>query len=57
MNAIKQLLEGSIPTVRNKNSAHGAGNTTIVVPDYLANYMLYLTGATIRLLVDTQNNK
>jgi hypothetical protein len=57
LNALKQLLEGTVPTVRNKNSAHGAGETTIVVPDYLANYMLYITGATIRLLVDTQNER
>lgn len=57
LNALKQLLEGTVPTVRNKNSAHGAGNTSIIVPDFLANYMLYITGATIRLLVDTQNEK
>jgi hypothetical protein len=57
LNALKQLLEGTIPAVRNKNSAHGAGSTEVVVSDSLANYMLYITGATIRMLVDTQNNK
>ncbi len=54
LSAIKQLLEGSIPTIRNKNGGHGKGISKISVPDSLANYMLYITGATIRLLVETQ---
>lgn len=57
LSALRQLLEGSVPTVRNKNSGHGQGTEKIIVPNYLANYMLYITGATIRLLVDTQIEK
>lgn len=57
LSALRQLLEGTIPTVRNKNSGHGAGSEKIVVPDHLANYMLYLTGSTIKLLVDTQTDR
>lgn len=55
LSSLRQLLETNIPTIRNKNSGHGAGTKKRVVPDYLANYMLYVTGATIRLLIDTQN--
>lgn len=54
LSAIRQLLESSIPTIRNKNSGHGQGTRKIIVPDNLASYMLYITGATIRLLVETQ---
>ena len=56
LSAMRQLLEGSIPTVRNKNSGHGQGTKKITVADNLANYMLYITGSTIRLLVDIQND-
>lgn len=54
LSAIRQLLEGNIPTIRNKNSGHGQGTKKIIVPDSLASYMLYITGATIRLIVETQ---
>lgn len=51
---LRQLLESNIPTIRNKNSGHGQGVNKIVVPDYLASYLLYVTGSTIKLLIDTQ---
>ena len=54
LNALNQQLVGSIPTTRNKNSGHGQGENKIVVPNSLATYMLYTTGATIQLLVETQ---
>lgn len=56
LSSLRQLLESNIPTIRNKNSGHGAGTKKRVVPDYLASYMLYVTGATIKLLIDTQND-
>lgn len=56
LNAMKQLLESQIPTIRNKNSAHGQGIEKRLVPDSLATLMLYVTGATIRFFVQTQND-
>ncbi len=55
LNALRQLLEGQIPTIRNKNSAHGQGIEERNVTDSLATMMLYITGATIVFLVQTQN--
>jgi hypothetical protein len=52
LTAIRTLFESSIPTIRNRNSGHGQGTTKIVVDEYLANYMLNITGATIKLLVE-----
>lgn len=57
LSAVRQLLEGSIPTIRNKNSGHGQGTKKIVVADSLASYMLYISGATIRLILETQIDK
>lgn len=54
---IRTILESTIPTIRNKNSGHGQGPEKIIVPKHLASYMLYLTGATIVFLVDSDNNK
>jgi hypothetical protein len=52
LNAIKQLLESSIPTIRNKNSGHGQGPDQIILKKELASYMLYITGTTIKFLFD-----
>jgi hypothetical protein len=54
---IRTILESSVPTIRNKNSAHGQGPDKVVVPKYLANYMLYLTGSTIIFLVEASSEK
>lgn len=50
--ALRALLESGIPTVRNKASGHGQGVEVISVPNYLAAYVLHLTGATIVLLAE-----
>ncbi len=42
----------TIPTLRNKLSAHGQGAEVKVVPQHLAEYVLHETAATIVLLVD-----
>lgn len=52
---IRAILECAIPTIRNRNSGHGQGPEKIVVPTHLASYMLYLTGATIIFLADSDN--
>lgn len=57
LSAIKNLLEGHIPTIRNKNSGHGQGTIKIEVPSSLASYMLYITGATINYIIDLQQER
>jgi len=57
--SLRQLLSSNIPTIRNKNSGHGQGIEKKIVPERLAKYLLYSTGSTINLLVETHldNNK
>lgn len=48
-------LESGAPTMRNKTSSHGSGVADIEVPEYLASYMLYLTGSSIKFLIEANN--
>lgn len=57
LNAIRQLLVSSVSMIRNKNSAHGKGVVNIEVPEHLASYMLYMTGATIKFLIESHYAK
>lgn len=50
----KNFLENSISLIRNKKGGHGSGSEPNVVPDSISQYMLYITGATINLIVETQ---
>lgn len=52
MSAVRSLLESGVPTVRNRNGAHGQGAEPVAVPDYLARYALNLTATTILFLVE-----
>jgi hypothetical protein len=52
---IRQILEAGVPTIRNRNSAHGKGTSETEMPEHLAVFMLYLTGATINYLMDSNN--
>lgn len=54
---LRQVLEAGVPTVRNKTSGHGAGETPIVVPDYLAAYALHVAASNIVLLVEAYKAK
>ncbi len=54
---IRTILESSISTIRNKNSAHGQGPEKIIVPKYLANYMPYLSGSTIIFLIESSSRR
>lgn len=49
--ALRSLLEGAVPTVRNKMSGHGAGVTPRNVPQHFAALQLHQTGAAILFLV------
>lgn len=48
--SLRTLLESSVPTGRNKLSGHGQGSATMIVPDYLAAYMLHMTASAIVFL-------
>lgn len=55
LNSLKNLLEGSIPTIRNKYASHGKGNDDTIKPtEHLTSYTLYMTGATIKFLIEIQ---
>lgn len=50
--SLRGLLESGVPVLRNKSAAHGQGATATVVPDYVAQYALEMTGANILFLVN-----
>lgn len=54
--ALRSMLESGIPTIRNKQSAHGQGVVKSQVPDYLASYLLHQTAATILMLVQAERS-
>jgi len=54
MNSLRSLLEGSVPTARNKLSGHGQGVEEIIVPEHLVAYILHMTASTIVFLVEAE---
>lgn len=54
LTALRQLLESSIPTGRNKLSGHGQGATPSSVPEYIVAYMLHMTASTVVFLVNAE---
>ncbi len=50
--ALRNLLESSIPTGRNKLSGHGQGTSPVSVPNHLVAYMLHMTASAIVFLAD-----
>ena len=57
LSGLRSVLEGGVPTVRNKTSGHGQGAQLITVPEYLAAYVLHLTASNIVLLVEAYKAK
>ncbi|TCK80889.1 STM4504/CBY_0614 family protein [Albibacterium bauzanense] len=53
---LRATLSSGIPTIRNKNGAHGQGSKAITVPNSLAIYAIYLTGTSINYLIDAFND-
>lgn len=49
-NALRTVLESGIPTMRNKRSAHGQGDSIVNVPEYVAAFALHQTASTIIFL-------
>ena len=48
--ALRSTLESGVPTIRNNWTGHGQGPEKIVVPEYIASYILNLTASNILLL-------
>lgn len=57
LNALQELLEHSIPTLRNKESAHGTGAIPRNIPDYLVTFMINMTASTMVFLVSAQKDR
>ncbi len=57
INALKDILIGGLPTVRNRNGGHGQGVETIEVPEYMANFAINTAAANIKLLVDIHSRE
>ena len=54
--SLRNLLESSVPTGRNKLSGHGQGTTPVSVPDHLVAYMLHMTASAIVFLAEADKN-
>ncbi len=54
MSALRSLLEGGVPTARNKLSGHGQGTTPTTVPEYFVSFVLHMTAAAIIFLVKSE---
>lgn len=52
--SLRQLMVSGVPTVRNKQGAHGQGAEVVEVPAYLAAYTLHVTAANIVMLVEAE---
>jgi hypothetical protein len=50
--SLRALLEGGVPTTRNKASGHGQGEKPRTIPAYLAGFVLHSTAANILLLCE-----
>jgi len=50
--SLRNLLECSVPTGRNKLSGHGQGTTPVSVPNHLVAYMLHMTASSIVFLAE-----
>ena len=54
--SLRNLLESSVPTGRNKLGGHGQGTKPVSVPDYLVAYMLHMTGSALVFLAEAEKN-
>lgn len=57
LSSLANLLESGIPTIRNKTSGHGQGDTIKTVDEHIARYALNLTGANIIFLAEQSGIK
>jgi hypothetical protein len=54
---LRSVLEGIVPTARNRTSGHGQGPAPKPVPAHFAGYVLHVTAATILFLVELHRAK
>ena len=54
MSAIRSLLEGGVPTGRNRLSGHGQGQTPVDVADHIVAYVLHMTASAVVFLVKSE---
>lgn len=57
LHSLRTLLESSIPTTRNKNSSRGQGTEKRSIDQNLAEYMINMTGTTIKFLIQSHEMK
>ncbi|SFF11624.1 hypothetical protein SAMN05216167_12934 [Spirosoma endophyticum] len=57
LGSLKNLLEGGIPTIRNKFGGHGQGEVIQQVDSKLTRYCLNMTGTTIIFMIEQSNIK
>jgi len=57
MGGIRSLLEGGVPTGRNKLGGHGQGAEPVSVPSHMVSYVLHMTASAIVFLVNSNDNK
>lgn len=55
LTSLRTLLESGVPTLRNKQAAHGQGTQRHDVPAHLARFALHVTAAVIVLLVEASS--
>ena len=55
--ALRSTLESGVPTVRNNQTGHGQGPDEVIVPEYIAGYILHLTASNILLLAKADEDK
>lgn len=54
--SLRQELESSVPTGRNKLGGHGQGTSPVEVPSHLAAYMLHMTASSILFLAEADRS-
>ena len=52
--SLRSGLESGIPTVRNRLAGHGQGTEQVIVPAYVAQYLLNLTATSILMLCEAE---
>lgn len=52
--ALRSLLEGGVPTARNKLGGHGQGAAPQPVPGHIAGYVLHMTAAAVVFLAEAE---
>lgn len=52
MTGLRALLEGGVPTGRNKLAGHGQGAEPVSVPPHIVSYIMHMTAANLKFLAE-----